>query len=166
MAGSPYNPDGVNPEYTSASHLSPAGVAYRGATQVGLANRQPESWMVDHALTPDEIFPLLTIDAAYATFEEGDRGSLAPGKLADLVLFSDDPLAAPVEGLLAIDVLMTMLGGRVGYCAPQAQAWCPVGGSLQPPPPPTGLAAGGGQAVLHQPFAVIVAYVGPQTGTG
>lgn len=124
MAGSPLNPDGVNDEYTSPSHVSPLGVAYRGATQIGLAARPPEPWMVEHALTVEEILPLLTIDAAYAIFQEDSRGSLAPGKLADLVILSADPRAVPVEDLLTIETLMTMVGGEVAWCAPGAEALC------------------------------------------
>jgi predicted amidohydrolase YtcJ/peptidoglycan hydrolase-like protein with peptidoglycan-binding domain len=135
MVGSPYNPDGVNVEYTSPSHVSPLGVAYRGATQIGLAGHTPEAWMVQHALSVEEILPLLTIDAAYATIEESERGSLAPGKLADVVILSQNPLAVPVASLLEIDTLMTMVGGDVAWCAPGAEALCSGAASPLPPPP-------------------------------
>ncbi|MBM2843958.1 MAG: type protein, partial [Anaerolineales bacterium] len=134
MVGSPYNPDGVNDEYTSPSHVSPLGVAYRGATQLGLGGRAPEAWMVQHALSVEQILPLLTIDAAYATIEEGERGSLAPGKLADLVVLSANPLEVPVGDLLEIDTLMTMVGGEVEWCAPGAEALC--SGAASPVSPP------------------------------
>jgi predicted amidohydrolase YtcJ len=125
MAGSPFNPDGVNDEYTADSHMSPMGVVYRGVTQVGLAGSRPQPWMLDHALTVEEILPLLTIDAAYAIAQEDSRGSLAPGKLADLVILSANPLAVAVEGLSDIEVLMTMIGGRVEFCLTGAPAVCP-----------------------------------------
>ena len=125
MAGSPFNPDGANDEYTADSHMSPIGVMYRGATQIGLGGTRPQPWMVDHALTVEEILPLLTIDAAYAIAQENSRGSLAPGKLADLVILSADPRTVAVADLLEIGVLMTMVGGEVAWCAPEAQAWCP-----------------------------------------
>jgi predicted amidohydrolase YtcJ len=98
---------------------------YRGATQIGLGGTRPQPWMVDHALTVEEILPLLTIDAAYAIAQENSRGSLAPGKLADLVILSADPRTVAVADLLEIEVLMTMVGGEVAWCAPEAQAWCP-----------------------------------------
>jgi len=132
MAGSPFNPDGASDEYTTDSHMSPMGVMYRGATQIGLGGRPPEPWMVDHALTVDEVLPLLTIDSAYAVFQEDARGSLAPGKLADMVILSDDPRAVPVEGLLDIEVLMTMVGGEVAWCAPVADALCPGSATAAP----------------------------------
>lgn len=135
LAGSPFNPDGVTEEYTYDSHMSPTGVMYRGATQIGVGGRAPAPWMVEHALTVEEILPLLTIDGAYAIFQEDTRGSLTPGKLADLVILSGDPLAVPVEGLLEIQALLTMVGGEVAWCAPGAEALCP--GAAAPAPAPT-----------------------------
>jgi len=133
MTGSPFNPDGVDDEYPTDSHTSPIGVMYRGVTQIGPGGRMPEPWMVEHALTVEEILPLLTIDGAYAVFQEDTRGSLAPGKLADLVILSANPLDVPVEGLLEIDALLTMVGGEVAWCAPGAQDLCP-GASTFPSP--------------------------------
>jgi peptidoglycan hydrolase-like protein with peptidoglycan-binding domain len=148
MVGSPYNPDGVNDEYTSPSHVSPLGVAYRGATQIGLGGRAPEAWMVQHALSVEEILPLLTIDAAYATMEEGERGSLVPGKFADLVLLSADPRSVPVEDLLTIEILMTMVGGEVAWCAPSAEDLCP-GATTSPSPTAEGDATIPGWPILQ-----------------
>jgi hypothetical protein len=56
-----------------------------------------------------------TIDAAYAAFEEENRGSLTPGKLADIVVLSQDILTVPPERLRETRVLYTILGGRVVY---------------------------------------------------
>ena len=148
MVGSPYNPDGANVEYTSPSHVSPLGVAYRGATQIGLGGRAPEAWMVQHALSVEEILPLLTIDAAYATLEEGERGSLVPGKLADLVILSADPRSVPVEDLFTIEILMTMVGGEVAWCAPSAQDLC-SGETTSPSPTAEGEAAITGWPILR-----------------
>jgi predicted amidohydrolase YtcJ/peptidoglycan hydrolase-like protein with peptidoglycan-binding domain len=137
MAASPLNPDGISDEYTNDSHTSPMGVLYRGTTQIGLAGRAPEPWMVEHALTVDEILPLLTIDAAYAIFQEDTRGSLAPGKLADLVILSADPRAVPLGGLPEIETLMTMVGGQIAWCAPGAESVCPGTAASPPTPVPT-----------------------------
>ncbi len=155
MVGSPYNPDGANVEYTSPSHVSPLGVAYRGATQIGLGGRSPETWMVQHALSVDEILPLLTIDAAYATMEEGERGSLVAGKLADLVILSADPRSVPVEDLLTIEVLMTMVGGEVAWCAPGAQDLCPGATAFPSPTAET-------EAAVHSWPILQLGSVGPE----
>ena len=56
-----------------------------------------------------------TINNAYAVFQERRRGSIEVGKLADLVVLSDDVLTCPVERIRDITVLMTVLDGRVAY---------------------------------------------------
>ncbi len=53
-----------------------------------------------------------TIGGAYATGQERQRGSIEPGKMADLVLLERDPLAMPVDELAGVKPLATMLGGR------------------------------------------------------
>jgi predicted amidohydrolase YtcJ len=53
-----------------------------------------------------------TRDAAYASFEEERKGTLGPGRLADLVVLSDDILAIPPAQILKTRVLLTVMGGR------------------------------------------------------
>jgi hypothetical protein len=122
----PQDPLGSGPtdEFFEASHISPMGVIYRGMTQIGLEGRQPDEWMLEGALDVDELLPMLTIHGAYATFEEQVKGSLTPGKWADLVILSGNPKAVPVEEIASIGALMTMVGGRVEYCADPQAAMC------------------------------------------
>ena len=54
-----------------------------------------------------------TINAAFASFEEGIKGSIAPDKLADMVVLSDDPIKAPPDQIKDIRVEMTIIGGKV-----------------------------------------------------
>jgi predicted amidohydrolase YtcJ len=54
----------------------------------------------------------VTIDAAFQHFEEMDKGSLEPGKLADLVILDRSPLATPPEAIDSIRVLETIVGGE------------------------------------------------------
>jgi hypothetical protein len=54
---------------------------------------------------------------AYCCFDEARRGSLAPGKLADLVVLSDDPLTVPEAALPDLRVELTLVGGRVAHNA-------------------------------------------------
>jgi predicted amidohydrolase YtcJ len=56
-----------------------------------------------------------TIDGAYSAWEEGIKGSIEPGKLADLVVVDRNPLAIPPEDLKNIRTEMTMIGGRIVY---------------------------------------------------
>lgn len=64
-------------------------------------------------ITPLQALEACTVDAAYASFEEGDKGSIAPGKLADLVILSHAPAAVPPEEIRGIRVMATILDGEV-----------------------------------------------------
>lgn len=56
-----------------------------------------------------------TTAAAYAACQEADRGSIAPGKRADLVVLSANPIAVPPDRLGEIKVTMTIVGGRIAW---------------------------------------------------
>jgi predicted amidohydrolase YtcJ len=56
---------------------------------------------------------MYTVNAAYASFEEDVKGSIAPGKLADVVVLSGDPTRVPPEEIKDIKVEMTIIGGQV-----------------------------------------------------
>ena len=58
---------------------------------------------------------MYTIHNAFATFEEEEKGSIEAGKLADLVVLSDDYLSCPLERIKQIKPLMTMVGGEIVY---------------------------------------------------
>ena len=64
-----------------------------------------------------------TRDNAYAIFEEHELGALAPGKLADIDVFSGNLLTIPAEQILRTRVLYTIIGGRIVYQHPAASAW-------------------------------------------
>ena len=67
------------------------------------------------ALTPEEAIRCYTLHSARAAFREGDLGSLAPGKLADFVALSADPTTIVADGIAGIEVLATVVGGRVAH---------------------------------------------------
>jgi predicted amidohydrolase YtcJ len=67
------------------------------------------------AISPQKALELYTTNAAYASFEEDIEGSIAPGKLADLVVLSADPLKSPPEKLKDIRVEMTIVDGGVAW---------------------------------------------------
>lgn len=64
-----------------------------------------------------------TWNAAYAVFQEDKLGSLAPGKLADMDVFSGNLLTMPVYDILRTRVLYTIVGGKVVYKRPGAEKW-------------------------------------------
>jgi predicted amidohydrolase YtcJ len=63
-------------------------------------------------LTLDQALRAYTLDAAFAEFAEKEKGSLEPGKLADLVLFDRDLSRVPVHALHEARVTLTIIGGR------------------------------------------------------
>lgn len=64
-----------------------------------------------------------TWNNAYAIIEENEVGSLAPGKLADMDVFSGDLLTIPAADILRTRVLYTIIGGAIVYTRPGAAAW-------------------------------------------
>ena len=69
----------------------------------------------EQAITRDEALRMMTIDAAYLTFDETRKGSIEVGKLGDLVVLSDDLLTVPAEQIRDIVPETTVVGGRVVY---------------------------------------------------
>lgn len=78
--------------------------------------RRAESGQVllpEERITAEQALSLYTTNAAYASFEDKIKGSITPGKLADMVILSDDPTHAPPEKIKDIKVEMTIIGGEV-----------------------------------------------------
>ncbi len=67
------------------------------------------------AISREQALKMYTINNAYASFEEDIKGSLEPGKLADLVVLSEDILTCPEENIKNIKALLTMVDGKVVY---------------------------------------------------
>ena len=77
--------------------------------------RFPDGWQPEQQLTLAQAIETFTINAAYAEFAEGEKGSLIPGKFADCVVLSDDPYDMDVSFIKDIKILKTVAGGRVVY---------------------------------------------------
>jgi predicted amidohydrolase YtcJ len=93
----------------------------KAVTRIGELGLTPTNQMLNQTISVEQALRLLTIDAAYGTFQEDIKGSIKVGKLADLVILSDNPLTVPEAALANIDVLMTMVGGVVEYSDPNLQ---------------------------------------------
>jgi predicted amidohydrolase YtcJ len=74
-----------------------------------------DSLAPEQAITPYEALYAYTMGGAIASGDEANRGSITPGKWADLVVLSGDPLATPPDELLNIHVDQTYLGGKLVY---------------------------------------------------
>jgi len=71
----------------------------------------------EQGVTREEAIRLYTMNGAYHTFEEDVKGSIEPGKLADMIVIDRDILTCPEEDIKDIKVLRTILGGRTVYKA-------------------------------------------------
>ena len=69
----------------------------------------------EERVSPLEAMRAMTIDAAWQNFEEDIKGSIEPGKLADLVILSDNPLTVDPLAIREIEVLETIVGGETVY---------------------------------------------------
>ncbi len=69
----------------------------------------------DEAISREQALKMFTINNAYASFEEDIKGSLEPGKLADLVVLSEDILSCPEASIKGIKAMLTMVDGKVVY---------------------------------------------------
>jgi len=67
------------------------------------------------AVSAEQALVMYTTNAAYASFEENIKGSIAPGRLADMAILSADPLKSPPERIKDIRVEMTIIDGKVAW---------------------------------------------------
>jgi predicted amidohydrolase YtcJ len=78
---------------------------------------QGRVWGPSQRISVTEAMRICTMNGAYASFEESIKGSLTPGKLADIVILDNDPHDVDPDGIVDIKVLRTILGGRTTYSA-------------------------------------------------
>jgi predicted amidohydrolase YtcJ len=74
-----------------------------------------EYFFPDQAMTREEALASYTINGAYSAFEEGVKGSITPGKYADIVVLSKDIMTVPADQILETEVLYTIVGGEVRF---------------------------------------------------
>jgi hypothetical protein len=96
--------------------LEPIGGIYAAVTRRTLDGARPGGWVPEQRLTVEQALRCYTVEGAYASFEERLRGSITPGKLADLVVLSRDPASVPPEQMCDITVDMTIADGQTVYC--------------------------------------------------
>ncbi|MGH8164313.1 MAG: amidohydrolase, partial [Rhodanobacteraceae bacterium] len=75
-------------------------------------------WHPEEAVTREQALKMLTRSAAYAAFEENDKGSIEVGKLADFTILSHDIMKIPEVEILKTHCLMTIVGGEIVFTAP------------------------------------------------
>ena len=91
---------------------------YAAVTRRTLDDRNPDGWVPEQKITVEEALRAYTIDAAHGSFDEGTRGSLERGKLADIVVMDRDITTMPGAAIRDARVRFTITGGRVVFEAP------------------------------------------------
>jgi predicted amidohydrolase YtcJ len=97
--------------------LDPMLTLYAATTRATLDGKYPQGWFPEQKLTIQEAIAAYTMGSAYAEFQEHDKGSIEPGKLADMVLLSQDVLTVAPAAIRDTHVLKTWVGGVEVYDA-------------------------------------------------
>ena len=99
--------------------LSPILGVYAAVTRATIDGKNPGGWVPAQKITVEEAVRGYTAGSAYAEFTDAEKGTLAPGSLADVVILSDDIFAIAPESIRDVRVRTTIVGGRVVYDAPR-----------------------------------------------
>ena len=98
--------------------LDPMQSVYAAVTRATLDGKNPGGWFPEQKLTVAETVEAYTLGSAYAEFQETEKGSITPGKLADMVLLSDDIFSIDPIKIRDVKVLKTFVGGKLVYQSP------------------------------------------------
>jgi predicted amidohydrolase YtcJ len=99
----------------SVAPLSPTWTIYAAVTRATLDGKNPEGWVPEQKLTVAEAVEAYTMGSAYAEFQEKEKGSITPGKLADFVVLRDDIFKIPPAAIKNVKVEATYLGGKLVF---------------------------------------------------
>jgi len=95
--------------------LDPLLSIFAAVTRRTLDEKHPEGWIPEQKISVEEAVRAYTTGSAFAEFQEKEKGTLAPGKLADVVIVSDDIFKTDPNEVGKAKVLMTIVDGRVLY---------------------------------------------------
>jgi predicted amidohydrolase YtcJ len=95
--------------------LDPMLTIYAAATRRTLDGKNSNGWIPEQKISVEEAVRAYTVGSAYAEFADTVKGTLTPGKLADLVILSRDIFKIDPKGIEKVKVVMTIMDGRVVY---------------------------------------------------
>lgn len=93
--------------------LNPLLGIYAAVTRSTLDGKNPGGWIPEQKVSVEDAIEAYTINNAYAAFEEDIKGSIEPGKLADMVVLNNDILSIPPESIKDVKVDITMFDGEI-----------------------------------------------------
>ena len=106
---------GLRPTDASDYTASPSDPMMWLQSQLTRTDPKGNVWGANQRIKLEEAILCGTVNGAYASFEEGIKGSLSPGKLADLVVLTQDPFKTDASALMKLQVERTMVGGKWMY---------------------------------------------------
>ena len=95
--------------------LDPLLGLYAAVTRATLDGKNPGGWIPEEKITLPEAIEAYTMGAAFAEFQENKKGSITPGKLADMVILNENIFDLKPEAIRNVKVKTTILGGKVIY---------------------------------------------------
>jgi predicted amidohydrolase YtcJ len=95
--------------------LDPRLGLYAAVTREAVEGGPKGGWLPKEKITLEDAIDLYTRGSAYAEFAETQKGTLEPGKLADLVVFAKDLFSVPSREIVTTPVDLTVVGGRVVF---------------------------------------------------
>ena len=84
-------------------------------TRATADGKNPDGWIPEEKITLPEALEAYTLGSAFAEFQENEKGSITPGKLADMVILSDNIFDLKPEAIRNAKVETTILGGKIVY---------------------------------------------------
>jgi len=104
---------------TPVAPPTPLEGIYAAVTRRTLDDKHPGGWVPEQKITVEEAMRAYTADAAFTAFQEREKGTLEPGKLADFVVIDRDLRRVAPETIRDARVLLTVVGGTVVYERPR-----------------------------------------------
>jgi len=95
--------------------LNPMLSVYAAVTRRTLDGKNPNGWIPGEKISVEEAVRAYTIGSAFAEFQENEKGTITPGKLADLVILSRDIFNLDPAEIDKVKVVMTIMDGRVVF---------------------------------------------------
>jgi len=99
--------------------LNPMLTIYAAVTRRTLDGKNSKGWVPEQKISVEETVRAYTYGSAYAEFQENVKGTITPGKLADLVILSRDIFKIDPKEIENVKVVFTMVDGRVVYEGPE-----------------------------------------------
>ena len=96
----------------NVAEMEPVVGIYTALTRKGLDGKPEGGWVPEQTIDLETAIRGYTINGAYANFVEHNRGSITPGKYADLILLSDNLFEIPTDKIKDDKVVWTMVGGK------------------------------------------------------